>query len=229
MKNNFISSIWNFSDISIRETNYATHDFLRWYGKLIPQLVSRLIKLYSKEGDLVLANFSGSGTVLLESNILKRDSIGIDSNPLSVLLSTVKTRPHIPDSRILLETIEKIINSKNRKKYAMTPEDYKWFYENSFQDLMAIHEAISKVKLQHDKDYFLLALASIIKKSSKVDARCVNHIVADKNKIRVDIFNEFSKKLVSMADSMLEYKNITNGNKINIQRGDARNTKLPDN
>src|SRR3989338_2891055 len=96
MKNNFISSIWDFSDVSIKETNYATHDFLRWYGKLVPQLVARLLDSYSNFGDLGLANFSGSGTVPLEANILKRDSIGIDSNPLSILLSTVKTHPYIP-------------------------------------------------------------------------------------------------------------------------------------
>src|SRR3989344_4142017 len=112
MKNNFISSIWDFSDVSIKETNYATHDFLRWYGKLIPQLVSRIIKLYSNEGDLILANFLGSGTVLLEANILKRNSIGVDSNPLSILLASAKTYPHIPSSKLLLSEIKKRINSK---------------------------------------------------------------------------------------------------------------------
>lgn len=229
MKNNFISSIWDFSDVSIKETNYATHDFLRWYGKLVPQLVSRLINLYSKEGDLVLANFSGSGTVLLESNILKRDSVGVDSNPLSILLSAVKTRPYVPDSSVFLKEIEKIINSKGKKKYAMTLEDNKWFYKDSFQDLMAIRDAISKIKSQNDRDYFLLALASIVKRSSKVDSRCVNHIVVDKNKAQVDVFKEFSKKLDDMANSMREYKKITNGNKIQIQRGDARDIKLPNN
>lgn len=227
MKNNFISSIWDFSDVSIRETNYATHDFLRWYGKLIPQLVSRLIKLYSNEGDLILANFAGSGTVPLEANILKRDSIGVDSNPLSILLASVKTRPFTPDSQLLLNKIS--ANSKNKKEYPMKDEDRKWFYPESFQDLMAIKEAINQVGAGRDRDYFLLALASIVKKASKVDARCVNHIVVDKNKPKINVVSEFSKKLQEMAESMQEYKKIANGNKVEIRKGDARATNLSDN
>ncbi len=229
MKNNFISSIWDFSDVSIRETNYATHDFLRWYGKLIPQLVSRLIKLYSNEGDLILANFVGSGTVPLEANILKRDSIGIDSNPLSILLASVKTRPLTPDSQPLLEKTRTAINSTSRKQYPMNDENRKWFYPESFQDLLTIKEKIDQVESGRDRDYFMLALASIVKKASKVDARCVNHIVVDKNKKKVDVVSEFSKKLDEMAKSMQEYKKIANGNKVEIQKGDARDTKLSDN
>ena len=227
MKSDFISSIWDFKDVSIRETNYATHDFLRWYGKLVPQLVSRLIDTYSNEGDLVLANFSGSGTVLLEANILKRNSIGIDSNPLSILLSSVKTHPHAPNYQKLLQDIEKTLHSKNKARHPMDDWHRKWFYAESFQDLMTTKECIGNIKNKRDREYFLLALASIVKKSSKIDSRCVNHIVVDKNKTKVDVFDEFSKKLREMAESMREYMRIANGNKVEIKEGDARDTKLP--
>jgi len=227
MKNNFISSIWNFSNFSLKETNYVTHDFLRWYGKLVPQLVSKLIKLYSKEGDMILANFAGSGTVLVESNILKRDCVGVDSNPLAILLSSVKTHPHAPNTLLFLGKIKLLLNSSKRKKYQMSEQDLKWFYTESFQDLMTIQDAIKKIPSQYDKNYFSLALASIIKKSSKVDSRCVNHIVVDKNKRKVDVFDEFSKKLNEMAESMKEYKKIATSNKVKILKGDARDTKLP--
>lgn len=229
MKNNFISSIWDFSDVSTKERNYVTHDFLRWYGKLVPQLVSKLINLYSDEGELILANFAGSGTVPLEANILKRDSIGIDSNPLSILLSSVKTRPFTPNSKLLLEQIRRVSDVKNRKQYPMDDEDRKWFYPKSFQDLSVIKETINKVGVGRDRDYFMLALASIVKKASKVDARCVNHIVVDKKKQEVDVFSEFSKKLEEMNDSMQEYRKIANGNKVDIHKGDARATKLSNN
>jgi len=53
MKNNFISSIWQFD-----EQNYdKIHNIFRWYGKLPPQLVNKLINLYSNENDKILANF----------------------------------------------------------------------------------------------------------------------------------------------------------------------------
>lgn len=229
MSNGFISSVWNFSDVSITETNYATHDFLRWYGKLIPQLVSRLIQAYSKEGDLVLANFAGSGTVLVEANILKRHSIGVDSNPLSVLLSSVKTNPNTPDSQELLVKIENALVSKNRISYPMNERNRKWFYSDSFQDLMTIKKCIEEIKNKNDRSYFLLALASIIKKSSKIDSRCVNHIVVDNKKSKVDVYKEFSKKLVEMSASMQEYKRITKKNNATVREGDARKTGLVNN
>lgn len=229
MKNNFISSIWNFSDVSIKETNYATHDFLRWYGKLIPQLVSRLIKLYSREGDLILANFAGSGTVLLESNILKRDSIGLDSNPLSILLSKIKTRPFIPDRKSFLLKVEKALHKRNRKKYKMTKEDKKWFTSSNFCELMTVRSVINSIKNEKDRDYFLLALTSIVRKISRVDERCINHIVLDKNKSGSNVLMELKKKLEEMEDSMREFIKLTNKNKVEVKFGDARDTKLPDN
>lgn len=227
MKNDFISSVWNFSNIGVAETNYATHDFLRWYGKLIPQLVSRLIKLYSEEEDSVLANFAGSGTVLLEANILKRNSIGLDSSPLSILLSKVKTHPHLPDSRLFLPKVEAALND-NHKKYEMTDDDKKWFELDNFQDLMIIRSLVDSIENERDRDYFLLALASIVRKISKVDERCINHIVLDKNKTKSDVLSELKKKLEEMEESMQEFIKIANGNTIEIASGDARDTKLPE-
>jgi adenine specific DNA methylase Mod len=98
MTNKFISSVWNFRELKSSETGYVTHDFLRWYGKLVPQLARKLITMYSEEGDLVLANFAGSGTVLVEANLLKRNTIGIDASPLSILLCQVKTTPYLPNT-----------------------------------------------------------------------------------------------------------------------------------
>src|SRR3989344_2041928 len=93
MSNSYISSIWEFKNTDKNETANRVHNFLRWYGKLPPQLVEKLLDLYSKEKDLVLANFSGSGTIALEALLNNRNCIGIDSNPLAVILSNVKTHP----------------------------------------------------------------------------------------------------------------------------------------
>lgn len=222
MKNNFISSIWNFKNLSSKETNYITHDFLRWYGKLIPQLVFRLIKLYSQEGELVFANFAGSGTVLLESNILKRNSIGYDSSPLSILLCKVKTRPYKPNSKKLLSELKDYIEKNKNKSFDMDETDKKWYDKKVFNSLMLIREKIEKLTEEKDKNYFLLALASITRKISRIDSRCVNHIVVDKNKPILNVYEKFVKKVNEMDKSMDEYIEISNGNKINIERGNAR-------
>ena len=211
MKNDFISSIWDFKQVSLGETNYLTHDFLRWYGKLIPQLVSRLIKMYSKENDLVLANFAGSGTVLVESNVLHRDSIGLDSSPLSILLCKVKTTPYKPDSSKFITSLKEHIQNDKNKKFQMDEVDKKWYDEKVFNELMLIRERIDKVSDEKDRYYYLLALASITRKVSRVDSRCINHIVVDKNKPLLNVFDEFSQKIKEMDNSMDEFIRVANG------------------
>jgi hypothetical protein len=228
MGNNFISSIWDFKDVSLTETNYATHDFLRWYGKLIPQLVSRLIKLYSNENDLILANFAGSGTVLVESNIQNRSSIGVDASPLSNLLCSVKTNPHKPNHDIFLSSIEKYMNENEDKKFRMDDVDKKWYDSKTFQEIMLIKEEIDNISEENTRKYYSLALAAITRKASRVDSRCINHIVVDKNKKKINVFDSFKKKINDMDKSMEEFIKLSNDSNTSIVNGDARNLKQID-
>ncbi len=46
-----------------------------------------MILRYSKPGDWILDQFSGSGTTLVEAKLLNRNAVGIDINPQSVSLS----------------------------------------------------------------------------------------------------------------------------------------------
>ena len=110
MKNNrFISSIWNFNGFSKEELNGSNHDIFRWYGKLVPELVRRLIAMYSDKDDLILANFAGSGTVLVEANHAKRHSVGIDSNPLSHLICKVRITPFTSDYKCFIKEVNDLL------------------------------------------------------------------------------------------------------------------------
>jgi len=224
MKNEFISSVWDFRQTTLDEPKLKIHNIYRWYGKLVPHLVSRLIKLYSKKDDLVLANFAGCGTVLVEANILNRKSIGIDSNPLAVLISKVKTTPYIPNTENFLRELQEFIKEKEQK-YPMDNDDRKWFDEKVFQDLMKIRYKIKNIKNEKDKNYYLLALAGIVRRVSRVDSRCVNHIVVDKGKPVLDVFTEFKNKIKEMNECMREYLKFNPPSKANVYTGDARDLK----
>lgn len=52
-----------------------------YHGNFIPQVPRQLLERYTREGELVLEFFSGSGTTLYECESLKRDYIGFDINP----------------------------------------------------------------------------------------------------------------------------------------------------
>lgn len=66
---------WSFPE----RGDWATHDG-KWRGNWSPYIPRNVILRYSKEGDLVLDQFAGGGTTLVEAKLLNRNAIGIDVN-----------------------------------------------------------------------------------------------------------------------------------------------------
>src|SRR3989338_7231883 len=87
---------WAFEEATRADTSYATHGYHRYPAKFIPQLAKKLISSYTKEGDLVCDPFMGSGTALVEAIILKRKAVGVDINPVALLITKAKTTPLEP-------------------------------------------------------------------------------------------------------------------------------------
>lgn len=70
-----LNTHWSFP----QRGNWATHD-AKWRGNWSPYIPRNLILRYSKEGDLVLDQFAGGGTTLVEAKLLNRNIIGVDVN-----------------------------------------------------------------------------------------------------------------------------------------------------
>src|SRR5690348_5810975 len=79
---------WDFKEA---KTSYLTHGLHPYPAKYIPQIPHSLITELSAYGDTVADIFCGSGTTLVEANLLGRNAIGIDANPLACLISEAKT------------------------------------------------------------------------------------------------------------------------------------------
>lgn len=82
---NFIpeeTTIWSFPN----RGNWATHSG-KYRGNWSPYIPRNLITRYSKPGDLILDQFVGSGTTLIEAKLLNRNAIGIDINPLAISIT----------------------------------------------------------------------------------------------------------------------------------------------
>ena len=84
---NLDSLDWESKDAS---TRYLTHSYHPYSAKFIPQIPRYLISNLTNRNDLILDNFVGSGTTLVESKILGRRAIGVDINPLACLVAKVK-------------------------------------------------------------------------------------------------------------------------------------------
>lgn len=70
---------WSFP----KRGNWATHD-AKWRGNWSPYIPRNLILRYSCEGDLILDQFAGGGTTLVEAKLLNRDIIGVDVNDVAI-------------------------------------------------------------------------------------------------------------------------------------------------
>jgi DNA modification methylase len=66
---------WSFPN----RGNWATHD-AKWRGNWSPYVPRNILLRYSQEGDLVLDQFVGGGTTLVEAKLLNRNIIGVDVN-----------------------------------------------------------------------------------------------------------------------------------------------------
>ena len=63
-----------------------------YLGKFIPQLVEIFLRQYFRKGDWILDPFAGSGTTLVEANILGMNSLGVEISEFNCLIARVKTQ-----------------------------------------------------------------------------------------------------------------------------------------
>lgn len=80
------TSVWSFPD----RGDWATHDS-KWRGNWSPYIPRNIILRYSTEGELLLDQFAGGGTTLVEAKLLCRNIIGVDVNKTALLRCREKT------------------------------------------------------------------------------------------------------------------------------------------
>ncbi|HHV16527.1 MAG TPA: methyltransferase domain-containing protein [Gelria sp.] len=71
-----LNTVWSFPD----RGDWATHNS-KYRGNWSPYIPRNLILRYSKEKNMILDQFAGGGTTLVEAKLLNRNVIGVDINP----------------------------------------------------------------------------------------------------------------------------------------------------
>lgn len=70
-----MTTVWSFP----KRGDWATHD-AKWRGNWSPYIPRNIILRYSNENDLILDQFVGGGTTLVEAKLLNRNIVGVDVN-----------------------------------------------------------------------------------------------------------------------------------------------------
>jgi len=236
---------WNFPGV---KTDVLTHGFHPYPAKFIPQIPRNIIKLLSKEGDVVLDPFCGCGTTLVEAKVLGRPGIGVDVNPLACLVSKVKTTP-IPDQKLesaakkLVSNInqelnkaraqtgiedflfdnfspKKETNSSTYPKPKIHNIDY-WFLPYVVEELAIIKAKIQEIEDEELKDFFLVCFSSIIVRVSNQDSD-TRYVRRVKNIKPNDTTRIFQRALLKMIKGMKNFNKRCKDVSVHIKCADVR-------
>lgn len=126
----------SFADVPEYKRTKHVHRLHPYLGKFIPQLVEVFLKNYFQKGDFILDPFLGSGTTLIEANILGMHSAGIEISHFNSLISEIKTKKY--DVPLLENEIKDIL--------AKTKAFSKWFLQQQAQpSLLETHFKKNKI------------------------------------------------------------------------------------
>lgn len=141
-----LAELWEIEGSS-RQLATLTHGLFRYFGKFPPPVAERLILEYTAEGDLVLDPAVGSGTSLVESARLGRESVGRDVLPLAVLVAKVKTTP--VDSGEVLVAAETVVSTASGEWTSYGPDSVPamrgmdhWYWPSTASRLAALSQSI---------------------------------------------------------------------------------------
>ncbi len=163
------------NDLDFRgaDTGYATHHLHSFAARFPPQLPRYFIEALTDPEEIVLDPMVGSGTTVVEAALLGRKGIGIDLDPLAILISKAKTTPVAFEA--LLEAGKRVLTCTHRLLKdglnigdVLSPdpatEDFVqyWFLPRTQQELTALVQAIREESSPSIRRFLLVILSSII-------------------------------------------------------------------
>lgn len=157
------------------DTQYFTHGFHPYPARMPPHISRHLLRIYSKsKEDLILDPYCGSGGVLVESMLFERQSVGVDLNPLAVLIAKVKTTPL--DAGALTNARAELllrINKQLNKEEEIIPPDMPnitfWFKPEAVHGLTVIKEGLNDLRSDKDLyDFFQVCFSLTVRRSSNI-------------------------------------------------------------
>ncbi len=200
------------SDNSTRG-DLAIHRLHPYPAKYIPRLAREVIVEHTNERHLVLDPFCGSGTTLVEAAALRRRSIGIDSNPIAVMVSQAKSTPlsgrQIESIFRFQSRIDQIGFDYSDMRTTATNSEFveRWFQENVWVELTAIRNSISRIRDKDVRRFLLTVLSSIVVQCSNQDSETRYTAVA-KDHADGYVRKRFESKLSTAIKAAAEFSEL---------------------
>lgn len=231
---------WDYRGNSNSERDYV-HGLCTYPAMMVPKMQREMLDVCLKQirdpAPYLLDPFAGSGTILVEGMLKGLNIIGIDINPLAILLCKVKTT--ILDPAILNQETLQLINRITADE-KVTPHQFaginKWFTDQAISDLSRIRAGIIAEEKIEYRRFFWAAFCEVVRVvSNSRDCTYKLHIkepeyIDSYNKdavklfiitlqYNIDKYNEFYLALKTRGH--LKKDNLTYKGKVKIVLGDS--------
>lgn len=148
-----------------QSTKYSVHGIHEYRGKFNPQVVRAIINTLELKSDATIVDpFCGSGTTLVESSFANFNSLGIDINPLAVLISNSKILALSARSNTLRKKHENILKAFLTNKDELIDSDEqrknylkRWFEDDLYNKFEKLKSLIIKHGGKHKNIFLILA------------------------------------------------------------------------
>ncbi len=214
-------------NINTKSVNELTHGFHKYPGKFIPQIPNWAINKYLKKTKkaTVLDPFCGSGTTLVESNVLGYNAIGIDIDPLSVLISQVKTtKINIDKLNEIIDWLKKnLLDTKINSVFLPKINTLNhWFNTDAIHKLGKIRFIINEIPKvfpdnQDIHNLIITCFSSIIRRVSNADNQSQKTYVSHTlNKNPEEVYSLFFSQLNYYKQSINDFNVIVDSAKSKV-------------
>ncbi len=169
---------------------HLTHYMHPYKGKFHPKMVRALLNyIYPEVTGTVMDNFAGCGTLLVEATLMSLNSIGVEINPLSVLMSNAKCHSlSIEPESLKKKTMDFLQNLKTaqlsyekqasgtmllvapkydtellvRRRGAVPKKVVEMFDSGVIEKFLIAHQLINQIDDPKIRDFLLLGLSGTI-------------------------------------------------------------------
>jgi DNA modification methylase len=210
-------------NIVTRDVNTHTHGFHKYPAKFIPHIPKWAITKYlnGNKDKFVLDPFCGSGTTLVECVLAGYNAIGVDIDPLSAMISKVKTtRVDEAELKNISTWLVKEIKAKRKGTFKPDCETIEhWFTKDAIKKLSSIRTLINQIpskfgdnkKVKDVQDLLLICFSSIIRRVSNADNESQKTYVSHtKIKQPEEVNSLFFSQLSLFIDRAIKFSDTTN-------------------
>lgn len=212
-------------NIVTRDVNAHTHGFHKYPAKFIPHIPKWAIGKYlnGNKDKNILDPFCGSGTTLVEGILAGYNVIGVDIDPLSALISKVKTtRIEAKELSKISIWLHKEIKSKKKGTFKSDCETIEhWFTKDAIIKLSKIRTLINQIpekfgnskKIKDIQDLLLICFSSIIRRVSNADDESQKTYVSHtKVKDPKEVYSLFFIQLEYFVDRAIKFSVLASPN-----------------